>query len=159
MSLTESTSEPVPAAIVSKPAQERRISKRMRHALTLLATRGMTQRDAASKAGIHENHLSRQLREPHIRVFIERIAREKMAIGTLRASERMVELIDCSSLTTSFDASKHVLGIAGIKPANDAQVSVSIDIKAGYVIDLSEGDRAQAMTLVHESTRSTKPSD
>jgi hypothetical protein len=30
------------------------------------------------------------------------------------------------------------LGISGIAPANKPQVNVNIDLKAGYVIDLSE---------------------
>jgi predicted DNA-binding protein (UPF0251 family) len=120
------------------PVKERPISRRMRHALTLLATRGMTQRDAAKQAGLHENHLSRQLKEPHIQVFIARTIRQTVAIGALRASTRLVELIDAGSEHVSADVSKHTLAIAGIKPTADAQVSVNIDIKAGYVIDLTD---------------------
>jgi hypothetical protein len=47
-------------------------------------------------------------------------------------------LIDAGSEHVSADVSKHTLAIAGIKPAADAQVSVNIDIKAGYVIDLTD---------------------
>jgi hypothetical protein len=97
-----------------------------------------------------ETYLSEALRKPEIQVFIARQAREKIALGQLRAADRMVDLIDCDSLTTSFDASKHVLAIAGIKPSSDAQVSVNIDIKAGYVIDLSEDKRPPAITIEHE---------
>jgi hypothetical protein len=71
-------------------------------------------------------------------VFIERRARETIAAGTMRASARLVELLDAASEHVSLDASKHMLGIAGIKPQQDAQVSVNIDIKAGYVIDLTD---------------------
>jgi hypothetical protein len=71
-------------------------------------------------------------------VFIERCARETIAAGTMRASARLVELLDASSEHVSLDASKHMLAIAGIKPTADAQVSVNIDIKAGYVIDLTD---------------------
>jgi hypothetical protein len=78
-------------------------------------------------------------------VFIARQAREKINLGQLRASDRMVELVDCDSNATAFDASKHILAIAGIKPAADAQVSVNIDIKAGYVIDLTDDRKAGPM--------------
>jgi len=143
-------SEQLPTTNDGKPLKERRISKRMQHALTLLATKGMTQRDAANKAGIHENHLSRQMREPHVQVFIARCARQTMQIGVLRASKRVLELVDADSEHVSLDASKHVLAIEGIKPTQDAQVSVNIDIKAGYVIDLS-GDAREVKTIENDA--------
>jgi hypothetical protein len=110
----------------------------MQQAVALLATKGITQREAAKQAGLSEFHLSRELQKPQIRVFMERYARETIAKGVLRASARMVELLDAGSEHVSLDASKHIAAIAGIKPAADAQVSVNIDIKAGYVIDLTD---------------------
>jgi hypothetical protein len=38
----------------------------------------------------------------------------------------------------ALEATKFSLGVAGIKPADDARVNVNIEMKAGYVIDLSE---------------------
>lgn len=121
--------------------KEPRISKRMRQVLTALATKGMTQREAAKQAGMSETYLSAALRKPEIQVFIARKMRETIAIGGLRASARLVELIDSGSEHVSADMSKHTLAIAGIKPRADAQVSVNIDIKAGYVIDLTDGPK------------------
>jgi hypothetical protein len=72
---------------------------------------------------------------------MERRARETIANGTMRASARLIELLDSASDHVSLDAVKHQLGIAGIKPASDAQVSVNIDIKAGYVIDLTDAPK------------------
>lgn len=83
-------------------------------------------------------HLCEALKKPHVRVFIERCVRETIASGTMRAGARLIELVDAGSEHVSLDASKHMLAIAGIKPAADAQVSVNIDLKAGFVIDLSE---------------------
>lgn len=124
-----------------KPAKERRISKRMQQALGYLATRGMTQRDAAAKAGISEFHLSRELKKPQIQAFIARKARETIALGVLRASNRVLELVDASSEHVSLDASKHVLAIEGIKPPDQGQVNVNVGVSVGYVIDLSGGTR------------------
>lgn len=81
----------------------------------------------------------------------------------MRATARVLELLDASSDHVSFEASKHVLAIAGIKPTADAQVSINIDIKAGYVIDLTDAPisarPAPAMTIEHSGSTSIKPSD
>jgi hypothetical protein len=95
------------------------------------------QQAACERANLDPSYVSRELRKVHVRVFMERRARESIANGLLRASARVNELMDASSEHVSFEASKHVLAIAGIEPSTDAQVSVNIDIKAGYVIDVS----------------------
>jgi hypothetical protein len=65
------------------------------------------------------------------------------------AVTRLLELIDAGSEHVSFDASKHVLAIAGIKPAAEPQVSVNLEIRAGYVIDLRD-DPAPALRVVEQ---------
>ena len=143
---------PVPDTNEAIPVKDPRISKRMRQAINLLTTRGMTQRDAAKQVGLTETHLSRHLKKPHIQVFIARKMRESIAIGGLRASARLVELIDADSEHVSADVSKHIAAIAGIKPANDAQLSVNVNIKAGFVIDISEPDVTHALPKVINQT-------
>jgi hypothetical protein len=120
-----------------KPARKGRISKRMKQVLTLLATKGMTQRDAAKHVGMSETYLSTALKKPEIQAFISQRVRQSIAVGTLRAGERLLDLLDAGSEHVSLDASKHVLGIAGIKPDADAAVNVNIEVKAGWVIDVS----------------------
>lgn len=153
----------IPAEIDAVPLRERRISKRMQQVLTNLATKGLSQREAAKLAGMSEYHLSRELKKPQIQVFIARCARQNIQIGVLRASKRVLELIDADSEHVSLDASKHVLAIEGIKPSSDAQVSVNIDIKAGYVIDLSDSTKPAtargAMTIEHDGLTSQNSSD
>jgi hypothetical protein len=124
-------------ATAPKLDKEPRISKRMRKVLTDLATKGITQREAASRAGMNESHLSRELRKPQIQAFIARKTRETIQLGTLRASNRILELVDASSEHVSLDASKHVLAIEGIRPPDQGQVSVNVGVSVGYVIDLS----------------------
>jgi hypothetical protein len=126
----------------AKPVRERRISKRLAEVVRLLLTgECKTQKAAAERVGMSAVYLTEAFKKPHVRVFIERRTRETIANGTLRASARLVELIDAGSEHVSADVSKHLLAIAGIKPSADAQVSVNIDIKAGYVIDLSNEPR------------------
>jgi hypothetical protein len=43
-------------------------------------------------------------------VFVERAARETIGNGTMRASARLLELLDASSKHVSLDASKHIGG-------------------------------------------------
>jgi hypothetical protein len=123
----------------AKPPRERRVSPRIAEVVRLLLTgECKTQRAAAKRVGMNASHVSEQLKKPHVQGFIARKTRETLANGTLRASARLLELIDADSEHVAFDASKHVLGIAGIKPADHAQVSVNVDVKAGFIIDLSE---------------------
>jgi hypothetical protein len=77
------------------------------------------------------------LGRPHVQVFIEREARRTIAVGTLRASHRVLELVDASSEHVSLDASKHVLGIANIRPPDSSHgVNVNVGVSVGYVVKL-----------------------
>jgi hypothetical protein len=123
----------------AKPVKERRVSKRIAEAVRLLLTgECKTQKAAAERVGMNETYLSEALRKPHIRVFIERRTRETIANGSLRASARLVELLDASSEHVSLDASKHLLAIEGIKPAAEPIANVNVNVRAGYVIMLDE---------------------
>jgi len=127
----------------------------MQKVLTALATKGMTQREAAKQAGMSENWLSTALRKPEIQAFIARKTRETIQLGTLRASNRILELVDASSEHVSLDASKHVLAIEGIRPPDQGQVSVNVGVSVGYVIDLS-GNAGNPSATVN-GTRVTQP--
>jgi len=125
-------------------SKEARISKRMRKVLSLLATRGMTQRDAAKQAGMSETYLSTALKKPGI-TGVYRAARcvKTIAIGGLRASARLVELIDAGSEHVSADGPRNTHSPL---PASNRPLtrkwSVNIDIKAGYVIDLTDTSKS-----------------
>jgi predicted DNA-binding protein (UPF0251 family) len=158
MSALEAIKTPL-ATDEATPSKEPRISKRMQQALSLLATKGVNQREAAKLAGISEFHLSRELKKPQIQVFIARRARQNIQLGVLRASARINELVDGDSEHVSLDASKHILAIEGIKPRADAQVSVNIDIKAGYVIDLTDSPKAVTDTRLTQANHITIDND
>lgn len=123
----------------AKTEKKARISKALRSVVHLLTTgECKTIKAASERNNLSYDYVRQALKAPAARVFIERASRETIAGGLMRASARLNELVDASSEHVSLDATKHMLGIAGIKPAVEAQVSVNIDIKAGYVIDLSE---------------------
>jgi hypothetical protein len=127
-----------------KRERKRRIPARIAKAISLIVDgECRTYKAAAERANLNPSYFSQALQKPHIRVFYERKARENLGAGILRASARVLELMDGDSEHVAFDASKHVLAIAGIKPVADAQLNVNIELKAGYVIDLSEPNRAE----------------
>lgn len=141
----EALNAPVPDKI--KP-----VSKRLRHALQLLQ-RGECRdiKAAAERVGMSREHLSRSLRLPHVLVFIARESRETIALGALRASARLIELIDAGSEHVSADISKHVAAIAGYKPSTTSQVTVNIDQRAGYVINLADEPRPmKTINMAHD---------
>jgi hypothetical protein len=126
-------------AKADKPAKASRISRRLAEVVRLLLTgECKTQKAAAERAGMNASHVSEALKKPHVRVFVERRVRETIANGTMRASARLLELVDAGSEHVSLDASKHLLAIEGIKPAAEPATQVNINVRAGYIIDLSE---------------------
>lgn len=88
------------------------------------------------------------MQRSHIQAFIARKSRENIQRGMLRASHRVVELIDAASEHVSLDASKHVLAIEGIRPPDQGQVSVNVGVSVGYVIDLSGNASNPSATLI-----------
>lgn len=122
--------------------KNRRISRRIKAACDALVHGDVkTVTDAAAKANLSREHLSRELSKPHIAEYLRLKACRALAIGAGRAAAVKLELLDSASEHVRNDASAFVLGLAGIKPKSDAQVSVNIDIKAGYVIDLTDEPR------------------
>jgi hypothetical protein len=79
-------------------------------------------------------------------VFIARRRAENISVGSLRASRRFVQLIDAESEHVAAKVSERILISEGVLRSDASrQVSVSIDIKAGYVIDLSGEDKRPPM--------------
>jgi hypothetical protein len=92
----------------------------------------------AKAAGISREYLSRTLSaRPDIIEWAQNRAKRLMALGVCIATPKMIELVHSNSQRVAFEASRHIQACAGIKPAADANMSVSIELKAGYVIDLS----------------------
>lgn len=79
-------------------------------------------------------------------MFLARKASENIASATLRASTRLVELIDAQSEHVAAKVSERILTSEGILKADQSSVAVSVDVRAGFVIDLSEPAR-QPLTI------------
>lgn len=134
-----------------------RIPPRIAQAVRLLLSgECKTQKAAAARAGITASHLCESLTKPKIQAFIARETRRNIQHGAIRASARLVELVDAASEHVSLDASKHVLAIEGIRPPDQGQVSVNVGVSVGYVIDLSGGGQA-APTVVTDARLTQAP--
>lgn len=127
----------LPGAASPPSGSRKRISKRMMKALSLIGTRGMTQREAAKQVGMSETWLSTALRKPELQAFIARKCSENMQIGTLRASKRFLELIDAESEHVAAKVSDRILTSEGILKSDTSQVAVNVGVSVGYVIDLT----------------------
>jgi len=141
--------QPAPA----EPLQPKRISKKVRAAIDALVS-GQCKRicDAAAKVGLARESLSRALSTPHIAEHLRQKVLRHLAIAAARAGAVKGELLDSDNEMVRDRASSFVLGLAGIQPATTPSISLNIDVKAGYVIDLSDDPpHAPALRVVSRS--------
>jgi hypothetical protein len=148
-----------PAPIVP-PDAPKRISKKVRAAIDLMVN-GECKRvcDAAEKVGLARESLSRALSTPHVAAHLIMKTQRYLAMAAARAGATKVELLDSVSEIARDRASSFVLGLAGIQPAGTPSVSLNLEIKAGYVIDLSDDPRAPPMRIVSPMTMPTLEHD
>jgi hypothetical protein len=128
------------AVDAQRPARQKPIPKAIRLACDALVNGyAKTLTEAAERVGITREYLSRRLGEPHIVEHLRQRAHRVVSIAAGRAAATKVELLDCDSLHVRSDASTFVLGVAGIKPTPDPNISLNIgSARAGYVIILGE---------------------
>jgi phosphoenolpyruvate carboxylase len=93
---------------------------------------------AAERAGLSREHLSKMLSQPHIRAFLTRKATETIRTASLRASTRLVELIDAKSEHVAAQVSERILTSEGILKSDQHAIAVNVDVKAGFILDLRE---------------------
>jgi hypothetical protein len=149
------------AALPRKPP---RISRKLRTAVLLLLNGTCrTQTAAAERVGMTREHLSRTLREPHIQAFIARETRGALATAQAPAAATLISLLEAQSENVRATVAERLLAIAGHAPDNTARVAVSVDVRAGYVIDLSGnardmGTNMGTATITAESVNESKAS-
>ena len=128
-----------PAYIDGRNGKPRQVSRKVQHAVGLILSGEVTTiKAAAVRVGLSREHLTHSLHKPHVRAFIARERSKCLAEGAMRAARRLVELLDSGSSRVDLDASKALLQIDGVK-IDSPHVAVNVDIRAGYVIDLSAG--------------------
>jgi hypothetical protein len=118
-----------------------RISAKVRRAIELLATgKCKTQLEAAEAIGITRETLCRSLAKPHIIEHLRQRAVRTIAMAAGRAAEVKVELLDGPDSMVRDRSSTFILATAGIGPQPAGSINLNVEIKAGYVIDLTDHD-------------------
>ena len=126
-----------PAPAVSGPPK--RISKKVRAAIDAMVTgECKTIKEAAEKVGLARESLSRALSTPHVAEHLRMKVLRSLAMAAARAGAVKVDLLDSDNAIARDRASSFVLGLAGIQPATSPSLSVNIEVKAGYVSDLTD---------------------
>jgi hypothetical protein len=127
--------QPAPTEIMPP----KRISKKVRAAIDAMVS-GECKRinEAAAKVGLARESLSRALSTPHVAEHLRQKVLRNLAINAARAGATKVDLLDSSNEMARDRASTFVLGLAGIQPATSPSISLNIEMKAGYVIDLTD---------------------
>jgi len=144
----ENITPPMPAkralAALDQPAPAdigppKRISKKVRAAIDAMVS-GECKKicDAAAKVGLARESLSRALSTPHVAEHLRQKVLRHLAIHAARAGAVKVDLMDSDNAIARDRASSFILGLAGIQPDTAPSVNVNIDLKAGYVIDLTD---------------------
>ncbi|MGH6672356.1 MAG: hypothetical protein ACRECV_10345 [Xanthobacteraceae bacterium] len=124
--------------------KRRRVPAKVREAIDhYVSGRAKNITAAAKKVGMSREGLSRALSRPDVTEFLKQKAARQVALGAGRASARMIQLMDAKSEHVSADMARHVAAIAGIRPASDAQLNVNVDVRAGFVIRLTDPDATQ----------------
>jgi hypothetical protein len=139
-----------PPADVTEPAK--RISKRVRRAIDLMVSGDCKKiKDAAEKVGLARESLSRALSTPHVAEHLRQKVLRHLAIAAGRAGYVKGELLDSDNAIARDRASSFILALAGIAPATAPSLNLNLEIRAGYVIDLSDDPRPMRIVC------STKP--
>lgn len=138
--------QPAPAELVA----QRRISKKVRSGIEFMVSGDCKIiKDAAEKAGLSREHFTRELSKPHIAEYMRGKVLKQLAIAAARAGAVKGELLDSENEMVRDRASTFVLGLADIAPASAPSLSVNVEIKAGYVIDISDAPPPMR-TIPHE---------
>ncbi len=142
------STDKLPAA----PTRPKRITHKVRRAIDIMvAGDAKTITEAAEKAGLSREHLSRELSKSHVNTFLQQKVARALAIASARAGAVKTELLDSPSEHVRNDALSFVLGLAGIRPATTPTVAINLEMRAGYVLDLREYDEpAKAIPQVIE---------
>jgi hypothetical protein len=117
----------------------KRISKTVLKAIELMIDgKAKTITEAADQVGLARETLSRNLSRPHVAEIMRQRVVKSLGMAAGRASAVKIDLMESDNAVVADRASSFFLGLLGIQPATSPSVNLNIEVKAGYVIDLSD---------------------
>jgi hypothetical protein len=147
--------EPLPTEPIDKAL---RITNKVRRAIDAMVSGDCKLiKDAAEKAGLAPESLSRALDKPHVAAHLRQKVLKRLGIAAARAGATKIELLDSANEIVRDRSSSFVLGLAGIQPETSPSVAVNLEIRAGYVIDLSDDPPMRIVSGTSTSTRPAAP--
>lgn len=162
MSLVENvanraTAAPPDALIDKRNGKPKRPTRAIRQVVDLVRTGACTTwKAAAERVGLHPDHVSRALAQPHVQAFIASEGAKTIAAASLPAARKFAALVDATSEHVAAKVSDRILTSAGIlKAESGSQVSVGVNVSVGYVLDLRE-ERPHAAAIAHDRTIEAK---
>ncbi len=142
-----------------RTGQPKRVSAKLRKAIALLNDGEVrTLRAAAVRVGIHPDYLSRALKAPHVRAFVDERVNGSLYAAKSVAASRAIDLMFSQSEHVCLDATELILGVNGIRAVGNPAVSLNVSLAApGYCIDLVSDPREAGMkTIEHQRNEAAK---
>ncbi|MCV0387406.1 MAG: hypothetical protein K5821_13435 [Nitrobacter sp.] len=101
-------------------------------------------------ASVTPEWLSKMLKRPEVRRLVDEIVHQSLSSGKVRATARLIELLESSSQKVSLEASKHVLAIGGVAPPREGP---TLNFNgSGYTIDLRSNPDQPGQVLHNEGS-------
>ena len=128
-----------PNTLPAVTPKSRPISRRVKRAIRMMIDgKAKTITAAAELADLSREALSRALSRPNVVKYLHEKTLRSLGIAAARAGAVKIELLESRNARVRSEVATYLLAIAGIKPAADPQVSISIEAKAGWVVDLRD---------------------
>jgi hypothetical protein len=139
------------------PATSRKCPRRIAQAIALKIEGEVdTWTEAAARAGVTREHLSRSLKKDHVKAFLERKSREHLANSGPEAITTVVRIMQTSKNERTKLLAAEMLFQANQLYPKQGHVAVNVSVTPGYVIDLS-GPPAAERVIGHQSFLEPKP--
>ena len=127
----------------AEPVKPLRITEKVRRAVHLLVSGDCKKiTEAAEKVGLARESLGRALDKPHVAEFLRQKVLRHLATQAARAGAVKSELLDSDNEMVRDRASTFVLGLADVAPASAPALNVNLEVRAGWVIDLTDDPRS-----------------
>jgi hypothetical protein len=139
--MTDETQLPTRQAIAAKGKSGKgTVSGKLKVALMSMVWEGLKRPDAAKKAGMSDHGLREALRKPHVKAALTAECQVLRDSHRPRNIHRLAEIRDKADNQPAVQAIK-VLEQIGEDQGARFNIQLGLEIRAGYVIDISEAPR------------------